>query len=343
MTADEGRLNSSEFSYLTDLRHLQKIPCHSTRVALWNCMRVNPIQPRRFQRKFSFVSYPTMVACSLAIGFALLIAAQLVATPDFQSAIYGLAIMSTSIGIWTVVTLLQKLVQTEANALHLPMALARDENLFSYFIKYSDSLLDISYIPDPVFRQAAINQLESIYKLLLGLGQGTLVFDNTESWRLIYEQLLVSKPVYRYRSVAWIKDEQYWQDEPGRQSLQLNLNLARSGKVSIDRICIIHDVCWLHSGSILSPILRSWIEKQAQAGVVIKIIRESALSQETDLVCDFGIYGDHVIGHQITEEHLGNSRFVLQFDFDAVAVAESKWKRLQSYAVEVDKLSENPP
>ena len=342
MTADEGRLNLNEFSKLTDRWNPQNVPCFSTRVALRNRMRVNPIQPRSFRRKFSFVSYPAIVACSLAIGLAVLIATQF-ATPDFQSAIFSFALISTAVGIWTVVTLMQQLVQTEAQALHLPMALARDECLFSYFVKFSDSLLDVSYIPEPVFRQAAIKQLESIYKLLLGLSQGTLVFDNTESWRLVYEQLLLSKPVYRYRSVAWIKDEQYWQDEPGRQSLQMNLNLAHSGQVSIERICIIRDVCWLQPEFVLPPVLLSWTEKQAQAGVDIKVIRESALAQETDLVCDFGIYGDHAIGHQLTDDNQGNTRFVLQFDFEAVALAESKWRRLQSYAVKVDKLSENPP
>ena len=64
---------------------------------------------------------------------------------------------------------------------------------------------------------------------------------------------------------------------------------------------------------------------------------------DDDLLVDMGVYGSHAVGHQLTSETEGTSKFVLQFDFDAVAGAEVIWKRLCAYAKDCKEIREQPP
>ncbi len=262
---------------------------------------------------------------------------------SWRDALCCFALAVSAIWIWSLARWMRQLAHTEEQVLHLPFGLAKDEQLFGFFVKYSEALGEIRQIPDPVFRQSALSRLDSVHKLLVALGQGTVVFDNTESWRLAYEQLLRSKHVFYYRSVAWIKDADYWQDEPGKQSLQLNLDLIEAGQLRMERICIIRDDLWNQSNNDLDPTVLKWIGKQSQAGIIMRTIRESTLVNDADLICDLGIYGSHAIGQQLTSEPNHNSRFILQFDLEAVEVAESKWNRLLAYAPAFIPIFEQPP
>ncbi len=76
------------------------------------------------------------------------------------------------------------------------------------------------------------------------MAAGTLAFEGTESWRIIYEALLRGRHVFLYRSVAWAIRDQYWQDEPGKQSTQLNLQLVDEQTLNIERIVILNDSIW---------------------------------------------------------------------------------------------------
>ena len=138
-------------------------------------------------------------------------------------------------GVAYIAATLRRFLVVEEKVRHIPLALARDEPMFASFIHYSNALRHISQIPDPVFRTAALQQLDAIGKTLDNLGQGTLVFDNTESWRLVYEQMLRSKEVYLYKSVAWIIDSSYWQDEPGQKNLRLNGEFVSSQQLIMER------------------------------------------------------------------------------------------------------------
>ncbi len=137
-----------------------------------------------------------------------------------------------------------RIASLAAKTLHLPFALARDAPIFELFQKMSHALQQVSAIPDPVFRANAIQRLYSLNSEMTMLGQGTLSFQNTELWRIVYEQLLSSKVVYQYRSVSWIRGPDYWQEEPGRKSLQANFALVAIQQLSMQRLVIISDLLW---------------------------------------------------------------------------------------------------
>ena len=67
-------------------------------------------------------------------------------------------------------------------------------------------------------------------------------------------------------------------------------------------------------------------------GIWVKIVRESALRQEPDLIADIGIYGSRALGTQELDEQCRTVRFVLSFDFAKVTEAEARWNRLSVYA-----------
>jgi hypothetical protein len=47
---------------------------------------------------------------------------------------------------------------------------------------------------------------------------GELTYESTESWRTAYQAVLADPDVKEYRSVAWVKTEDYWQDLPGQHA-----------------------------------------------------------------------------------------------------------------------------
>ncbi|MEO8271503.1 MAG: hypothetical protein ABI557_17400, partial [Aureliella sp.] len=79
------------------------------------------------------------------------------------------------------------------------------------------------------------------------------------------------------------------------------------------------------------PIL-SWIDIHNRHGIWIKLVRESTIANEPDLLGDFGIYGSHVFGEQILNDKCRTIRFYLQFNLDVVEEAEKRWKRLGIFA-----------
>lgn len=216
--------------------------------------------------------------------------------------------------------------------LELPFSIAHDEDIFRQYEEIARALKDISQIPDPVFREAALQQIMALKRSLQQVAAGTLVFEGTESWRIIYEALLRSRHVFLYRSVAWVKSDKYWQDEPGKQSTQLNLRLVDDQTLNIERIVILSDSIWPVDQRLpVNPIL-SWIEAHHRHGIWIKLVRESAIANEPDLMGDFGIYGSHAYGEQILNEECRTIRFYLRFNLEAVEAAEKRWKRLGIFA-----------
>ena len=246
-------------------------------------------------------------------------------------------------GVAYIAVTLRRYLAVEEKLRHIPLALARDEPMFASFIQYSNALRQISQIPDPVFRTAALQQLDAIGKTLDNLGQGTLVFDNTESWRLVYEQMLRSKVVYLYKSVAWIRDSSYWQDEPGQKSLRLNGELVSSQQLTMERIFIIRDSLWPINSQEIIPKLKRLIEDHRRYGIKLQLIQESSLTNDQDLIADFGIYGSHAVGYQVNDEQNHSTRFTLHYDFDKVAQAEQRWDRLLTYAKLYEEIFERPP
>ena len=44
--------------------------------------------------------------------------------------------------------------------------------------------------------------------------------------------------------MAWVKNANYWQDEPGRKSMAVNFELNDAEQLNIERIAIIADELW---------------------------------------------------------------------------------------------------
>ncbi len=225
--------------------------------------------------------------------------------------------------------------------LEIPFLLASDEAVFLRYRRAAELLLKISRRQDPIYRGIALDQLDELVQRLTTIASGTLVFDGTEAWRIVYERLLRSTGLYLYRSVAWVKNGHYWQDELGRNSMAVNYNLQDREQLSIERIAIVADELWPATADWPSEPIRAWLHQQHAHGILVKLVRESALQSERDLLQDIGIYGSRALGIQELDEKCRTVRFVLTFDYAKVVDAESRWDRLaffaESYAGHLDR------
>ncbi len=211
-------------------------------------------------------------------------------------------------------------------------SLAHDRPLFDRYHDISQSFLRISQWANPVYREASLARLVETTAELQAVAAGVIVYEGTETWRIVYAKLLTSPGVQLYRSVARVKNRSYWQDEPGLQSMRLNFELQAAGRTQIERIAIIADELWPAADELPVEQLRQWIHEQYTHGIAIKLVRESALATEQDLVADIGIYGSMAVGTQELDAQCRTVRFALTFDFAAVAAAEKRWGRLSVYA-----------
>ena len=164
------------------------------------------------------------------------------------------------------------------------------------------------------------------------MGDAKVEFSSTESWRVAYEEILRSPGLHLYRSVAHIESAHYWQDGPGQQSTQLNFELHDDGVVSIERTAIIADHLWPESDLFPCEPLHSWLEQHHRYGIWLRLVRESALENDLELCCDYGIYGSRAVGMQIADPSGRTIRFVLDFNTEKVQQVEASWSRLAVYA-----------
>jgi len=219
-----------------------------------------------------------------------------------------------------------------SSALEATLQLAGDREVFDRYQRLSDSLLRISQQRDSIFREIALEHLDDVVRRAGTVAEGTFVFEGTETWRIVYERLLRSPGLHLYRSVAWVKNAKYWQDEPGRKSMAVNFELHEGERLNIERIAIIADELWQDGEVWPAELLRQWLHEQHTRGIWIKFVRQSALANEPDLIADIGIYGSRALGIQELDEQCRTVRFTLTFDFSSVATAEERWKRLAVYA-----------
>jgi len=220
----------------------------------------------------------------------------------------------------------------QLSLLETPFYLAHDTEVFEHYRRLSQSLLAISHYRDPIFRSVALEQIADIAQRVSQIADGTLVFEGTETWRIVYEKLLRSPGLYLYRSVAWVKTANYWQDEPGRKSMAVNFELHDNERLNIERIAVIADQLWPTDAVWPAERIRQWLHDQHLHGIWIKFVRESMLKKEPELICDMGIYGSRALGIQELDDECSTVKFTLTFDFNKVAEAESRWNRLAVYA-----------
>ena len=193
------------------------------------------------------------------------------------------------------------------------------------------SLRRIADQTDSLFRDATITRLAAVQEELRNLAAGRIVFSATEAWRTVYDQILKSPEIALYRSVAWMRSEDYWQDSPGRRSMQLNYVRLREG-VAIERILILDDFFWPEAATAPAAAIGRWIAEQHRRGIVIWMVRESTIAAEPDLLCDIGIYGNRAVGTLELDPQCRTVRFTFDFSPEGIRLAEERWKRLLLYA-----------
>jgi hypothetical protein len=215
--------------------------------------------------------------------------------------------------------------------LKVPLALAPEHELFEKYDAFAAALSDLAKQIDPVLRQYALRKLASITEEVRSLASGRVVFSTTETWRTVYEDLLQSPELKNYRSVAWVKNRAYWQDQPGRQSMRVNFHVAKRG-VQIQRIVILGSALWGPGEILPVPEVRRWIDEQHEHGIQVSLVRESEVGGEADLLCDFGIYGDRATGIQELDQQSRTVRFILLFDKQSIKLGQDRWARLSLYA-----------
>lgn len=195
----------------------------------------------------------------------------------------------------------------------------------------ADSLRRLTGQDDPILLDAAVVRLATIQEELRSLAAGRIVFVATEAWRAIYDQLLRSPDVDCYRSVAWMRNEDYWRDTPGQSSMRTNYD--RLQEVSIERILILSDFFWPAGALLPAADIRRSIDEQYERGIRIGLVRESEIGAEPDLLCDIGIYGSRATGTLEQDAQCRTTRFTFDFSAEGIRLAEERWKRLSLFAV----------
>ncbi len=226
----------------------------------------------------------------------------------------------------------EKRIAVALQRLRIPMAVAPHERLFEQYGQIADVFSELVRQSDPVLQKFVQLKLSSITEQMRFLAGGKIVFSSTESWRTVYEQILRSPQLKTYFSVSWVKSEEYWQDQPGRTSMRLNFELLSHG-LSIQRIAIIRDEYWPLKQRLPSENIADWLREQHEKGVQLRLLRESEVGGEPELLCDVGIYGQRAVGIQELDDRSRTLHFTLHFDKHHVSVAQDRWKRLLLYAV----------
>jgi hypothetical protein len=190
---------------------------------------------------------------------------------------------------------------------------------------------------DPLLREHVVSSTAALIDEIRRLARGQIVFASTETWRAAYEKVLSEPSVDDYRSVAWVKSEDYWKDLPGQQSMRLNYDLIGRG-VRIERIIIIGWNLWPPHVRVPLPRVTEWIEEQHYRGISVSLIREADLVNEQELLRDFGIYGERATGEQEIDEESRTVRFVLSFDQPSILLARDRWDRLMLFTIRYENL-----
>ena len=217
--------------------------------------------------------------------------------------------------------------------LETPFYLSHDAEIFERYRQMSQQLLKISQRSSKVYRDLALQILDDMTRRCVEMGQGRIVFLETETWRLAYERLLRDPTVFTYRSVAVVRNPKYWQDAAGSGSMQFNFQMIDDQVITIERIVVIADHLWPKDQELPDDELRQWIHEQSVHGIWMKLVRISDLKNEPDLVRDMGIYGQLAVGtQQLADDNLRTQRFILNFDLNEVREAERLWEKLGVYS-----------
>ena len=198
-----------------------------------------------------------------------------------------------------------------------------------------ESIARCPALSSSVFRKHAVMRLRDERDRLEQLGAGRLIFDSTETWRTVYEEILNACKAKRYLSVAVVRSDDYWRDKPGERSLEFNFQLVNHG-FHVHRIFVIDDFFWPRAARTPSTILFHWIHSQRLRGIEVSMVRITELEHEPTLVRDMGIYGTDAVGYQQTDFEGRTTRFEVTFDAADMKDAEQRWEQLLLYAKPYD-------
>jgi hypothetical protein len=265
-----------------------------------------------------------------------LVGMAIIATPHFVPMRMQLAAMAASLCLMVGALIVYFQLRWERQLgpvieqLQIPIALAPHHPFSGPYRDFTDSLCTLARQRDPLLHEIAITKLTSLAEEVHTLANGTVEFHSTETWRAVYEKILLTLTVKAYLSVAWVKTSNYWDDVPGRRSLQLNQQLVAAG-YHVERIVILRDRLWPSSERLPVGDVLSWLKQQSDNGIQIRLVRESVVADEPNLLCDFGIYGTQAVGEQELDDSCRTLRFSLRFDSHSIQLAHDRWERLHLY------------
>jgi hypothetical protein len=268
-----------------------------------------------------------------ALGVDILVLASLTDTPARLELSATAFCVLAALVAWPLLVDRQR--QREWNAflasIPIPFDLALTPGFFKEYTRISESLVKIARHGDLFFRDLALTRIEAVAGEIEMLARGQITFHATETWRTAYQHLLETLRLKTYYSVAWVRTSDYWNDIPGRQSMQVNYELIDRG-ARIERLHILADELWPFDEKLPISGILEWLVEQQGRGIHVSLVRESDLVKEPDLIRDFAVYGDRATGTQELDENSQTVRFVLGFDEASIRHALAQWERLKLFS-----------
>ena len=211
---------------------------------------------------------------------------------------------------------LEEHLEIAANINHSPLTSRFYKNTLSH-------LNNAEQFKDKVYKDLFDQALDDFNMKLSRLATGVCEF-RAEAWRRPWRQLLSQKDVTSYYSTALVKSRNYWQDKPGKRSIEFNKAVA--SRLKTKRIFIIWDEVWDDVD------IKRWIQDQQDNGIEVAVVRQTEIPTEEDLFHDFGIYGNRAVGYQFLDNDCSTMKFELHFDREMYEKTVNRFKNLELYA-----------
>lgn len=279
----------------------------------------------------------TIIIGGLLLGFAFTFAdlrVQLAAVGVYVTLLLGLVVAVLIRAVSVDVTMRENQ--------EISQRIAQNPNVRKFYDETIEPLCRIFEIKDNVFSSLVEERLADFqHELRTNLSAGKVTFP-AEAFRVTYADILSQPDIKEYKSVAWVKSEDYWQDPAGKSSLRFNLDLLQKG-VDIERIFIVRDDVWD------SAKIKNWIRQQRDYKVKIDgeqkenkiriaVTKESLIPVKENLLEDYGIYGNRAMGVQNIDDKSKTTTFDLYFDKAKIAKARRDFEKLKIHTLTSDEL-----
>ena len=185
---------------------------------------------------------------------------------------------------------------------------------------------------DSILRQFLMLKSADLGDELQMLPDGTFRITSPSDWQTIYEQFLRNVDITKFWSVAWVKTSDYGQDPLSQLRLQIDFDAVRR-RVMLHRVVIVADQLWPLSDLHPQESLRTWVECQHDHGIWVGLVRESQIAHVSDLLSEFGIFGDRALAVREHNDEQLSIPYVLSFDAVQIQKAKARWKRMKTYAI----------